>query len=189
MRTCPVLMVATPATAYDALGLLRSAILAEDPVIFAEHQLLYGSRGEVPDEPYEIPFGQAAIRRPGGDVTLVGYSRMANVALEAAAILAERGVESEVIDLRTLRPLDTDTVLESVRKTGRAVVVEENWRTGGFAAELAATIQESAFDELDGPVGRVAAEEVPFPYNGRQEAAAIPDADRVASAVARLFGV
>ncbi len=185
----PGLMVATPATAYDALGLLRSAILAEDPVIFAEHQLLYGSRGEVPDEPYEIPFGQAAIRRRGGDVTLVGYSRMANVALEAAAILAERGVESEVIDLRTLRPLDTDTVLESVRKTGRAVVVEENWRTGGFAAELAATIQESAFDELDGPVGRVGAEEVPFPYNGRQEAAAIPDADRVASVVARLFGV
>ncbi|MDD9995179.1 MAG: alpha-ketoacid dehydrogenase subunit beta [Dehalococcoidia bacterium] len=185
----PGLIVATPATSYDALGLLRSAVLAEDAVIFAEHQLLYGFRGEVPDEPYTVPFGKAATRRQGSDVTLVGYSRMANVAVEAARILAERGVDSEVIDLRTLRPLDTDTVLESVRKTGRAVVVEENWRTGGFAAELAATIQESAFDELDGPVGRVGAEEVPFPYNGRQEAAAIPDAERVASAVACLFGV
>lgn len=185
----PGLMVATPATPRDALGLLRTAVGMEDPVIFAEHQLLYGLRGEVPDEPYTIPFGRASVRRRGDDVTLVGYSRMANIAQDAAEILAGRGVEAEVIDLRTLRPLDMQTVLDSVRRTGRALIVEENWRTGGFAAEIAASIQEGAFDDLDGPVGRVGAEEVPFPYNGRLEAAAIPDADRVVSAVASLFGI
>ena len=114
---------------------------------------------------------------------------MANIAVEAADLLAARGVEAEVIDLRTLRPLDMDTVVGSVRKTGRAVVVEENWRTGGFGAEVAAAIQEGAFDSLDGPVGRVGGREVPFPYNGRLEAAAIPDAARVASEVAELFGI
>ncbi len=185
----PGLLVATPATPYDALGLMRSAARSEDPVVFAEHQLLYGMKGEVPEEWYEVPFGKAAVRREGSDLTLVGYSRMANVALEAAGILTERGVDAEVIDLRTLRPLDMETVVESVRKTGRALVVEENWKTGGFGAEVAAGIQEQAFDDLDGPVGRVGGLEVPFPYNGRLEAAAIPDAARVASEVSRLFGI
>jgi pyruvate dehydrogenase E1 component beta subunit len=185
----PGLLVATPATPYDALGLMRSAARSEDPVVFAEHQLLYSMKGEVPDEWYEVPFGKAAVRRKGSDLTLVGYSRMANIALEAAGVLAERGVDAEVIDLRTLRPLDMDTVVESVRKTGRAIVVEENWRTGGFGAEIAAGIQEQAFDDLDGPVGRIGGLEVPFPYNGRLEAAAIPDAARVVSEVSRLFGI
>ncbi len=185
----PGLRVATPATPYDALGLLRTAVRSEDPVIFAEHQMLYGARGDVPDEPYTVPFGKAARRREGRHVTLIGYSRMAGVALDAAAVLAERGVEAEVIDLRTLRPLDIDTVVASVRRTGRAVVVEESWRTGGFGAEVAAAVQEGAFDSLDGPVGRVGGREVPFPYNGRLEAAAIPDAGRVASEVAELFGI
>lgn len=185
----PGLLVTTPATPYDALGLMRSAARSENPVVFAEHQLLYGMKGEVPEEWYEVPFGKAAVRREGSDLTLVGYSRMANVALEAAGVLAERGVDAEVIDLRTLRPLDMETVVESVRKNGRALVVEENWRTGGFGAEIAAGIQEQAFDDLDGPVGRVGGLEVPFPYNGRLEAAAIPDAARVASEVSRLFGI
>ena len=185
----PGLYVVAPSTPYDALGMLRTAVRAEDPVIFAEHQMLYGSRGEVPDEPYTVPFGKAATRREGRDITLVGYSRMANVAVQAADLLAERGVEAEVIDMRSLRPLDAETVAGSVRKTGRAVVVEESWRTGGFGAELAASIQENAFDSLDGPVGRVSGREVPFPYNGRLEAAAIPDARRVADEVAALFGI
>jgi pyruvate dehydrogenase E1 component beta subunit len=185
----PGLVVVTPATPYDALGLMRSAARSPDPVLFAEHQLLYGMKGEVPDEWYEVPFGKADIRRQGSDLTLVGYSRMANVAEEAAGILAERGVDAEVIDLRTLRPLDMDTVVESVKKTGRALVVEENWKTGGFAAEVAAGIQERAFDHLDGPVGRIGGVEVPFPYNGRLEAAAIPDAARVVSEVSNLFGI
>jgi pyruvate dehydrogenase E1 component beta subunit len=185
----PGLLVATPATPYDALGLMRSAARSEDPVVFAEHQLLYNMKGDVPEEWYEVPFGKAAVRREGSDLTLVGYSRMANIALEAAGVLAERGVDAEVIDLRTLRPLDMDTVVGSVRKTGRALVVDENWRTGAFSAEIVAGIQEQAFDDLDGPVGRVGGVEVPFPYNGRLEAAAIPDAARVASEVSRLFGI
>ena len=125
----------------------------------------------------------------GTDVTLVAYSRMVHVALEAADRLAERGVEAEVVDLRTLRPLDVETVVESVKKTGRAVVVEEFWRTGGFSGELASAIQERAFDHLDGPVGRVGGVEVPAPYAGGLEAAAFPDAAKVVSEIETLFGI
>jgi len=185
----PGLKVAVPSDPYDALGLLRTAVKDDNPVIYAEHALLYSFSGEVPDEPYDIPFGQAAIKRAGTDVTLVAYSRMVHVALEAADRLAERGVEAEVVDLRTLRPLDVETVVESVKKTGRAVVVEEFWRTGGFSGELASAIQERAFDHLDGPVGRVGGVEVPAPYAGGLEAAAFPDAAKVVSAVETLFGI
>jgi pyruvate dehydrogenase E1 component beta subunit len=129
------------------------------------------------------------VKRSGKDITLVAYSRMVHVALEAAEALAARGVEVEVIDLRTLRPLDLATVVDSVKKTNRAVVVEETWKTGGFAGELAASIQEEAFDYLDGPVGRVGGVEVPAPYNGRLEDAALPDSDRVIQAVERLYGI
>ena len=185
----PGLKVATPSDPYDALGLLRTAIADDNPVIFAEHALLYGVRGEVPDTHYTIPFGQAKIRRPGGDVSLVGTSRMVHVAMGASDILAERGVEAEVIDLRTLRPLDTDSVVESAKKTSRVVVIDEAWRTGGFGAEIASTVQEEAFDYLDGPVGRVGGVDVPAPYAGKLEASVIPSPEKVAAAVSDLFGI
>ncbi len=185
----PGLKVAVPSDPYDALGLLRTAIADDNPVIFAEHALLYGVRGEVPDERYAIPFGQAKIRRPGGDVTLVGASRMVHVATGAAGILAERGVEAEVIDLRTLRPLDAAAVVESAKKTSRVVVIDEAWRTGGFGAEIASRVQEEAFDYLDGPVGRVGGVDVPSPYAGKLEAAVIPSPEKVAAAVRDLFGI
>jgi len=147
-------------------------------------------RGEVPNEWYEVPFGKAAVRRTGSDITIIGYSRMAHVATEAAKTLeAIKGLSAEVIDLRTLRPLDVDTVVESVKKTGRAVVVEEAWRTGGFAGEIASTIQEEAFDYLDGPVIRVGGVDVPTPYARQLEEAAIPDAARVIAAVEKNFGI
>ena len=185
----PGLKVVVPSTAYDALGLFRTAMKDDNPIIYAEHSLLYGAHGEVPDEWYEVPFGEAAVRRPGGDVTIVGYSRMAHEALQAAEVLASRGKEAEVIDLRTLRPLDMETVIESVKKTNRAVVVEETWRTGGFAAEIASAIQEEAFDYLDAPVVRVGGVEVPTPYSGKLEAAALPSADRIVQAIEENFGI
>lgn len=186
----PGLKVVVPSTPYDVLGLFRTAIKDENPVIFAEHALLYGVRGEVPDEWYEIPFGQAAIRREGEDVTIVGYGRMAHIAEQAADLLREtKGRSAEVIDLRTLSPLDTETVLESVRKTNRAVIVEETWKTGGFAAEIASTIQQEAFDDLDGPVARVGGIDVPSPYAANLEAAVIPTAERVLKAIEENFGI
>lgn len=185
----PGLKVVTPSDPYDALGLLRTAIADNDPVIYAEHGRLYAAiSGEVPDDYYDIPLGQAAIKREGSDVTLIAYSRMVHTAMEAAELLAGKGVEAEVIDLRTLRPWDRETVVASVEKTGRAVVVEEAWRTGGFAGEVASTIQEEAFDYLDGPVGRVGGEDVPTPYAGSIESAAFPDAGRIVNAVEELFG-
>lgn len=185
----PGLTVVAPSDPFDALGLLRSSIEDDDPVIFAEHALLYRVKGDVPDRHYKVPLGMAKVKRHGTDITLVAYSRMVHVALEAAEALAERGVDAEVVDLRTLRPLDTETVVESVRKTGRAVVVEEFWRTGGLAAEIASTIQEEAFDYLDGPVGRVGGVEVPAPYNGTLEAAALPNAERVVKYIEDLHGI
>ena len=187
--TLPGMKVAVPATPYDALGMLRQAFQEEDPVLFAEHALLYRLRGEVPDEPYTVPFGQAAVKRRGDNVTLVAYSRMVHVALDAAQRLADRGVEAEVIDLKSLRPLDMETVYESVRKTSRALVVEEAWRTGGFGAEVAAQIQEACFDSLDAPVARVGGEDVPQPYAISLEKAAIPDAQKVVDTLARVVGV
>ncbi len=187
--TLPGLWVVLPATPYDALGLLREAFTKEDPVLFSEHALLYRHRGNVPDAYYTVPFGQADIKRPGSDVTLVAYSRMVHVALEAAQTLAERGVEAEVIDLRTIRPLDMETVYQSVRKTNRVAVVEEAWRTGGLAAEVAAQVQEACFDHLDGPVARVGGEDVPQPYAVNLERAAIPDAQKVVAELARVIGI
>ena len=185
----PGLKVVVPSDPYDALGLMRTAIVDNDPVIYAEHALLYGVRGEVPDERYEVPFGQAVIKRPGSDLTIVAYSRMVHIAMEAARTLIDRGVEAEVVDLRTLRPLDVETVVESVKKTGRAIVVDEFWKTGGFGAELASTIQEEAFDHLDGPVGRVGGVEVPAPYNAKLEAATLPNAQRIVSTIEKLYGI
>lgn len=184
----PGLRVAVPATPYDALGLFRYAMQREDPVIFVEHALLYSSRGEVPEEWYVIPFGKAEVKRPGRDITIVAYSRMVTVALRAAEELDGRGVSAEVVDLRTLSPLDGDTVIESVKRTSRAVVVEETWRTGGFGATVVELIQERAFDYLDAPVTRVAGADVPMPYSRHLEQAAIPDEARVIKAVESALG-
>ena len=183
----PGLKVVTPSTPYDALGLFRACREEMDPVIFVEHILLYSSRGEVPEVRYQVPLGSADLKRRGSDLTIVSYSRMVMVALAAAQQLSLEGIEADVVDLRCLRPLDMETVLESVRRTHRALVVEEVWRTGGFGAEVAAQVQEGTFDFLDAPVGRVAGEEVPMPYSHPLEQAAIPDSDRIARAARSLI--
>jgi pyruvate/2-oxoglutarate/acetoin dehydrogenase E1 component len=181
----PGLLVACPSTPADAKGLLKAAIRDDNPVIFIEHETLYGSRGEVAEnnDGELLRFGEAAIRRQGGDVTIVGILRMVQAAEKAAKTLAgEHDVEAEVIDPRTLRPLDLDTILASVRKTNRCVIVEEGWPHGGVGANLAALIQEQAFDDLDAPVQRVTGADVPMPYSRRMEQAAIPHAEHVVSA-------
>ncbi|HEX5820759.1 MAG TPA: alpha-ketoacid dehydrogenase subunit beta [Solirubrobacterales bacterium] len=180
----PGLLVACPSTPADAKGLLKAAIRDDNPVIFIEHETLYGLRGEVPEGDDEVlRFGDAAIRREGSDVTIVGILRMSETAQQAAETLAaEHGVEAEVIDPRTLRPLDLDTIVESVRKTNRIVIVEEGWPHGGVGANLAALIQGQAFDDLDAPVERVTGADVPMPYSKRMEQAAIPHAEHIVSA-------
>ena len=178
----PGLLVACPSTPADGKGLLKAAIRDDNPVIFIEHESLYGSRGEVADNGDEVlNFGEAAIRREGDDVTIVGILRMAEAAQQAAETLAHEH-EAEVIDPRTLRPLDLDTILASVRKTNRAVIVEEGWPHGGVGANLAALIQEQAFDHLDAPVQRVTGADVPMPYSKRLEQAAMPHSEHVVSA-------
>ena len=150
-----------PSTPYDARGLLRSSIRDEDPVLFFEHKKMYRSvRGDVPDGDYVVPLGRAAITRPGTQVTVIAYGLMAHYALEAADRVAEEGISVEVVDLRTLRPLDKETVLDSVRKTGKCLVVYEDNRFGGYGAEVAAIVAEEAFDYLDGPVTRIAGPDV-----------------------------
>jgi pyruvate dehydrogenase E1 component beta subunit len=180
----PGLLVACPSTPADAKGLLKAAIRDDNPVIFIEHETLYGMRGEIPEDGDGlVDFGHAAIRREGTDVTIVGILRMAEVAQQAAKVLSsEHGVEAEVIDPRTLRPLDLDTILESVRKTNRAVIVEEGWPHGGVGANLAALIQGQAFDHLDAPVERVTGADVHMPYSKRLEQAAVPHGEHVVSA-------
>jgi pyruvate dehydrogenase E1 component beta subunit len=180
----PGLLVAVPSTPADAKGLLKSAIRDDNPVIFIEHEYLYGQRGEVPDgDDHLVPFGKAAVRREGDDVTIVGISRMALTASRAADILAdEHDVSAEVIDPRTLRPLDLDTILASVRKTNRCVIVEEGWPHGGVGANLAALIQEQAFDDLDAPVGRVTGADLPMPYSKPLEQIAFPHEPQVVDA-------
>jgi pyruvate dehydrogenase E1 component beta subunit len=180
----PGLLVAVPSTPADAKGLLKSAIRDDNPVIFIEHEYLYGQRGDVPDDgDHLVPFGKAAVRREGDDVTIVGISRMALTAQRAAEVLAdEHDVSAEVIDPRTLRPLDLDTILASVRKTNRCVIVEEGWPHGGVGANLAALIQEQAFDDLDAPVGRVTGADVPMPYSKPLEQIAFPHEPQVVAA-------
>jgi pyruvate dehydrogenase E1 component beta subunit len=184
----PGLLVACPSTPADGKALLKAAIRDDNPVIFIEHESLYGVKGEVPagdggDGDGVLRFGEAAVRREGSDVTIVGVLKMAQVAAQAAAKLSEEhGVEAEVIDPRTLRPLDLDTILESVRKTNRAVIVEEGWPHGGVGANLATLITEQAFDDLDAPVQRVTGADVHMPYSKRLEQAAIPHEEHVVSA-------
>jgi pyruvate/2-oxoglutarate/acetoin dehydrogenase E1 component len=174
----PGLRVVMPATPADAKGLLKTAIRSDDPVVFIEHKALYAMKGEVPDGEHLVPFGAANLVRPGINLTIVTYSRMLHVAMEAAETLAAEGIEAEVIDLRTLNPLDMDTVLSSVRKTRRAIVLNEAHRTAGFCSELAARITEELFDILEAPVARIAAKDVPVPAT-LLEKLSIPSADEV----------
>lgn len=183
----PGLKVVSPATAYDAKGLLKSAIRDDDPVMFIEHHTLYQIRDEVPEEEYLVPIGKSNVKREGKDVTIVGYAQGLQVALDAAAKLAEEGISAEVVDLRTLRPLDMGPVIDSFKKTFRAVIVEEGYRTFGIGAEIAARLQEEAFDYLDAPIKRVAQYEVPLPYSRQLEQSALINVDRVIKAVKEVL--
>jgi 2-oxoisovalerate dehydrogenase E1 component beta subunit len=184
----PGLKIVVPSTPYDAKGLLRSAIRDEDPVLYFEHKKMYRSvRGDVPDGDYTVPLGKAAITRPGTQMTVIAYGLMAHYALEAAERVAEEGISVEVVDLRTLRPLDKETLLDSVRKTGKCLVAYEDNRFGGYGAEVAAIVGEEAFDYLDGPVTRVAGPDVPaVPYNHVLEDWFMVNPEKIADAIRRL---
>jgi pyruvate/2-oxoglutarate/acetoin dehydrogenase E1 component len=184
----PGLLLVMPSTPYDAKGLLKSAIRNDNVVMVLEHKLLYGDVGPVPAEEYTIPLGKAAIRREGQDVTLIATSRMCHLAASAIEVLTEEGIDVEFIDPRTIKPLDMETIAASVRKTGRAVVVNEGHRTGGLTSELAARIMDECFDNLDAPVMRVAAEDVPIPYNRRLELEVIPAEKDILAAVREVRG-
>jgi len=179
----PGLVVVMPSTPKDAKGLLKSAIRDDNPVIFMENEVLYNLKGEVPEEEFTIPLGLGEIKRDGKDVTIVAWSRSTQFALQAADLLAKDGVEAEIVDPRTLRPLDEDLIFESVRKTNRCVVVEEGWRYAGFGAEIADRVQRECFDALDAPVVRVTAADVPMPYSRMLEKAFLPQPEKVVAAV------
>jgi pyruvate/2-oxoglutarate/acetoin dehydrogenase E1 component len=183
----PGLKVVMPSTPADAKGLLKTSIRDNNPVIFIESEVLYGSRGEVPDGEYLIPLGVADVKRPGADVTLIAHSKMVLVALEAARELEKEGIDAEVIDPRTLRPFDIETVVESVRKTNRAVVVEEGWPFCGVGAQIVDFIQSNAFDYLDAPIPRVTGANVPMPYSKKLEHAYLPDPPKVVNAVKQVM--
>ncbi len=183
----PGLKVIAPAFPADAKGLLKSAIRDDNPVLVMESETLYAVRGDVPDGDEVVPLGKAAIARPGTDVTLIAYSRMTHVALDAAATLEKEGISAEVVDLRTLRPLDENTVVASVERTHRAVVVHEGWPYGGVGAEVADRIQRLAFDSLDAPILRVTTLDAPMPYSAKLELACMPQPDRVVATVRRLM--
>ncbi len=183
----PGLKVVAPGTPEDAKGMLKSAIRSNDPVMFIEHATLYQVRGEVPDGDYTVPLGVSKVQRPGRDVTIVTYSKMLEISTKAAEILAKDGIEAEIVDLRSLRPLDMGPVLESFKKTNRAVIVEEGWRSFGVGSEIAARIYEEAFDYVDAPVRRVAQKEVPLPYNRTLEQMALPQVEDVVQAVKEVL--
>ena len=182
----PGILIACPATPYDAKGLLKSAIRDDNPVLFIEHKLLYGDKGEVPDEDYTLPLGEAVVRRSGSQVTVVSYSRMVNRALAACETLAEEGIDAEMIDLRCLRPLDMPVVLESVRKTGRLTLVSEGCENGNAVNEIAMRVMKHGFDYLDAPIQRICAANVPVPMSPVLEDAAIPNEERITSAIREL---
>ena len=184
----PGMYVVAPSNPADAKGLLKTCIRDDNPILFVENVLLYNEKGEVPDEEYLIPLGKADIKREGEDVTIVAYSRMVPFALQAAEALADDGVSAEVVDLRSLRPLDMDTVVESVKKTNHVLVVHEGWKKFGAGAEIAAQIQERAFDYLDHPVERITGVEVPLPYAKSLEKAALPRLEDVIQGARTMVG-
>ena len=184
----PGIKLCTPATPADAKGLLKAAIRDDDPVVVMEGELLYALKGEVPEDPdFIVPLGVADVKREGRDVSIITHGKMLHVALQAASMLEKEGVEAEVLDLRSLRPLDVDAILATVKKTNRAVYVEEGWPYVGIGAQIAALIQEEAFDYLDAPVLRVTQADVPMPYNKSLEKLAKPSAERVAEACRRVL--
>jgi len=184
----PGLKVVAPATPADAKGLLKAAIRSDDPVLFIEHSTLYQERGEVPeDKDFLLPIGKSDVKRRGNDVTLVTYSKMLQTTMRAIKPLEAEGIDVEVIDLRTLRPLDMDPVYESFKRTNRAVIVEEGWRSYGIGAEVAARLQEECFDYFDAPIERVAQKEVPLPYSADLEKLAIPQVPDIVKAVKKVM--
>lgn len=182
----PGLKVVMPSTPYDAKGLLKASIRDDDPTIFIEHKLLYMTKGEVPEDDYIVPLGQADIKRPGDDITLVTYSYMTLKCLEAAEILARENISVEVVDLRTLTPLDKETILESVEKTGRAVVVHEAVKRGGIGGDIASMIMEEAYDDLDGPVKRICGRNTTVPYNLELEKVCVPSVEEIIEGVLEM---
>jgi pyruvate dehydrogenase E1 component beta subunit len=183
----PGLKVVSPATPYDAKGLLKAAIRSDDPVLYIEHATLYQQRGDVPEEEYTVPIGVSDVKREGSDVTIVSYAQGLQVSLEAAEKLAQEGIEAEVVDLRSLRPLDMGPAVESFKKTFRAVVVEEGHGDFGIGAEIVARLQEEAFDYMDAPILRVAQGAVPLPYSRELEQMALVSADKVIAAVKEIL--
>jgi len=183
----PGLTVVSPGTPADAKGLLKAAIRSNDPVLFIENATLYQVRGEVPEGDYIVPLGKSTIQRPGKDVTIVTYSKGLEISMKAAEELSKDGIEAEIVDLRSLRPLDMGPVIESFKKTNRAVVVEEGWRSFGVGAEISSRIYEQAFDYVDAPVVRVAQKEVPLPYNRTLEQSALPQPADVVAAVREVL--
>lgn len=179
----PGLKVVAPGTPYDAKGMLKTAIRSDDPILFIEHATLYQTREEVPEDEFTVPIGVSKVQREGSDVTIVTYSKMLEKSTQAADQLAKDGIEAEIVDLRTLRPLDMEPVIESFKKTNRAVIVEEGWLSYGVGSEIASRIYEEAFDYVDAPIQRVAQKEVPLPYNRTLEQSAIPDVDDILNAV------
>jgi pyruvate/2-oxoglutarate/acetoin dehydrogenase E1 component len=183
----PGLKVVMPSTPYDAKGLLKAAIRDDNPVIFIEHKLLYQTDGPVPEDDYLVPLGKADIKREGKDVTIITWSKMVLDSLEAAGVLGKEGIEAEVVDVRTLRPLDLETLVGSVRKTGRAVIVHEACKTGGYGAEISALIMENGFDYLDAPVTRIAGLDTPIPYAAPLYRSVIPSPDKIVQGVKDLM--
>jgi pyruvate dehydrogenase E1 component beta subunit len=183
----PGLKVVAPGTPYDAKGLLKSAIRDDNPVMVLEGEMLYNAKGEVPEGDYTIPLGKAQVKREGDHVTIISYGKMINVAQQAAELLAKDGIRAEVIDLLTLRPLDTETIVASVKKTNRAVVVEEGWEICGMGAQVVDYVQRDCFDDLDAPVLRVHQVDVPMPYAKNLERAAKPDAQKTVAAVRQVL--
>lgn len=183
----PGLKVVAPGTPADAKGLLKSAIRSQDPVLFIEHATLYQVRGEVPEGEILVPIGKSTVQRPGKDVTIVTYSKMLDVSMKAADKLKDEGIDVEIVDLRSLRPLDMDPVIESFKKTNRAVIVEEGWKSFGVGSEVSSRIYEEAFDYVDAPIKRVAQKEVPLPYNRELEQLALPQVEDVIKAVKEVL--
>jgi len=183
---CPGLKVVCPGSPADAKGLLKEAIRDDDPVMFLEHEALYGRKGDVPEGPYTVPLGKAKVLKEGKDVVIISSSRMAQLSLAAAQQLDKDGISVEVVDLRCLNPMDVATMIASVKKTGRAVVVEEGWKTGGVGGELASIIMERCFDCLDAPVKRVAGADVPTPYSKNLEKLALPQVENIIASVREL---
>lgn len=182
LANVPGLKVISPSNPYDAKGLLKAAIRDDDPVIFMESEMMYGDEGEVPEEEYVIPIGKADIKREGSDVTIISFNKMMKVALEAADKLAEEGISAEVIDLRTIRPLDYDTVIKSIKKTNRAVIVEESWPFGNVSTEITYMVQQRAFDYLDAPIKRITGADSSMHYAPTLVDAYLPNAERTVKA-------